>query len=68
MLDQQAGMLADVEGEMVREVLGQLQTDFQVDGKDITPDRSCWSGSGFAASTCPRGSGNSPVASGGGCS
>jgi ATPase subunit of ABC transporter with duplicated ATPase domains len=37
MLDQQAGILAAVEGEMVREVLAQLQTDFQVDGKDITP-------------------------------
>ena len=37
MLDQQAGILAGVEGEMVREVLAQLQTDFQVDGKDITP-------------------------------
>lgn len=37
MLDQQAGILAAHESEMVREVLGQLQTDFQVDGKDITP-------------------------------
>ena len=37
MLDQQAGILADVEDQMVREVLAQLQTDFQVDGKDITP-------------------------------
>ncbi len=37
MLDQQAGILAAVEGEMVREVLAQLQTDFSVDGKDITP-------------------------------
>jgi ATP-binding cassette subfamily F protein uup len=37
MLDQQAGILAAHENEMVREVLAQLQTDFQVDGKDITP-------------------------------
>lgn len=37
MLDQQAGILAAHEAEMVREVLAQLQTDFQVDGKDITP-------------------------------
>ena len=37
MLDQQAGILAAHETEMVREVLAQLQTDFQVDGKDITP-------------------------------
>jgi ABC-type multidrug transport system ATPase subunit len=37
MLDQQAGILAGVEGDMVREVLAQLQTNFQVDGKDITP-------------------------------
>ncbi|MET0699690.1 MAG: ABC-F family ATP-binding cassette domain-containing protein [Mycobacterium sp.] len=37
MLDQQAGILAAHESEMVREVLAQLQTDFQVDGKDITP-------------------------------
>ncbi|CAN5656543.1 ABC-F family ATP-binding cassette domain-containing protein [soil metagenome] len=37
MLDQQAGILAPVETEMVRAVLAQLQTDFQVDGKDITP-------------------------------
>jgi ATP-binding cassette subfamily F protein uup len=37
MLDQQAGILAAHETEMVREVLAQLQTAFQVDGKDITP-------------------------------
>jgi ATP-binding cassette subfamily F protein uup len=37
MLDQQAGILAGLEADMVREVLAQLQTAFQVDGKDITP-------------------------------
>ncbi|WP_431236298.1 ABC-F family ATP-binding cassette domain-containing protein [Mycolicibacterium aichiense] len=37
MLDQQAGILAAFEGDMVREVLAQLQTDFSVDGKDVTP-------------------------------
>ncbi len=37
MLDQQAGILAGFEGDMVREVLAQLQTNFQVDGKDVTP-------------------------------
>ncbi|PND55174.1 ABC transporter ATP-binding protein [Mycobacterium sp. ENV421] len=37
MLDQQAGILAGFEGDMVREVLAQLQTDFSVDGKDVTP-------------------------------
>ncbi|BBX08326.1 ABC-F family ATP-binding cassette domain-containing protein [Mycolicibacterium aichiense] len=36
-LDQQAGILAGLEGDMVREVLAQLQTDFSVDGKDVTP-------------------------------
>jgi ATP-binding cassette subfamily F protein uup len=37
MLDQQAGILAGLDGDLVREVLSRLQTDFQVDGKDITP-------------------------------
>jgi ATP-binding cassette subfamily F protein uup len=37
MLDQQDGILAGLDGDLVREVLGRLQTDFQVDGKDITP-------------------------------
>ncbi|MCV7342878.1 ABC-F family ATP-binding cassette domain-containing protein [Mycolicibacterium rhodesiae] len=37
MLDQQAGILAGFEGDMVREVLAQLQTTFSVDGKDVTP-------------------------------
>ncbi len=37
MLDQQAGILADVEADLVREVIGRLQTTFVVDGKDMTP-------------------------------
>ncbi|MBU3706487.1 MAG: ABC-F family ATP-binding cassette domain-containing protein [Mycobacterium sp.] len=37
MLDQQAGRLAGVEDDLVREVLGRLKSDYQVDGKDITP-------------------------------
>ncbi|MFN8225726.1 MAG: ABC-F family ATP-binding cassette domain-containing protein [Mycobacterium sp.] len=37
MLDQQAGILADVEADLVREVLGRLKTTFVVDGKDLTP-------------------------------
>ena len=37
MLDQQAGRLAAVEDDLVREVLGRLKSDYQVDGKDITP-------------------------------
>lgn len=37
MLDQQAGVLAGLEGDMVREVLGRLPTGFVIDGKDVTP-------------------------------
>ena len=37
MLDQQAGILADIEGDLVREVLGRLQTSFVVEGKEVTP-------------------------------
>ncbi len=37
MLDQQAGILADIEGDLVREVLGRLQTTFVVEGRDTTP-------------------------------
>ncbi|MBI3215968.1 MAG: ABC-F family ATP-binding cassette domain-containing protein [Mycobacterium sp.] len=37
MLDQQAGILADIEGDMVREVIGRLPTEFQVEGRDMTP-------------------------------
>ncbi|MCV7082769.1 ABC-F family ATP-binding cassette domain-containing protein [Mycolicibacterium insubricum] len=36
-LDQQSGVLADVEDDMVREVVGRLRTDYSVDGKDLTP-------------------------------
>lgn len=37
MLDQQAGRLAAIEDDLVREVIGRLRSDYQVDGKDITP-------------------------------
>jgi ATP-binding cassette subfamily F protein uup len=37
MLDQQAGILAEFEDDLVREVLGRLRTSYMVDGKEITP-------------------------------
>jgi ABC transport system ATP-binding/permease protein len=37
MLDQQAGVLAEVEDDLVRDVLGRLQTTFLVEGKEVTP-------------------------------
>jgi ATPase subunit of ABC transporter with duplicated ATPase domains len=37
MLDQQSSQLTEIAGDMVREVVGRLKTDYQVDGKDITP-------------------------------
>jgi len=37
MLDQQAGVLAGLEGDMVREIIGRLPAGYQVDGKDMTP-------------------------------
>ena len=36
-LDQQSGELADIAGELVREVVGRLQTTYVVDGKELTP-------------------------------
>ncbi|BBY97581.1 ABC-F family ATP-binding cassette domain-containing protein [Mycolicibacterium fallax] len=36
-LDQQAGVLAEVEDDLVREVVGRLRTDYTVDGKETTP-------------------------------
>jgi ATPase subunit of ABC transporter with duplicated ATPase domains len=36
-LDQQSGVLAEVQGDLVREVLGRLQTTFMVDGRELTP-------------------------------
>ncbi|CQD24699.1 macrolide ABC transporter ATP-binding protein [Mycolicibacterium conceptionense] len=36
-LDQQSSELDAVAGDMVREVIGRLQTSYQVDGKDLTP-------------------------------
>lgn len=37
MLDQQAGILADIEGDLVREVIGNLPAGYQVEGKELTP-------------------------------
>ena len=37
MRDQQAGILAEVEGDLVREVVGRLQTSYMVDGREMTP-------------------------------
>ncbi len=37
MLDQQSGMLAELADDLVREVVGRLQTTYLVDGKDLTP-------------------------------
>jgi ATPase subunit of ABC transporter with duplicated ATPase domains len=37
MLDQQAGILADIEDDMVREVIGRLPAGYQVEGRDMTP-------------------------------
>ena len=37
MLDQQSRQLAEIADDLVRDVLGRLKTDYQVDGKDITP-------------------------------
>jgi ABC transport system ATP-binding/permease protein len=37
MLDQQAGVLAGLEGDRVREVLGRLRTGYQADGGELTP-------------------------------
>lgn len=36
-LDQQFGQLAELAQDRVREVLGQLKTSYQIDGKDLTP-------------------------------
>lgn len=36
-LDQQSSELDAVAGDMVREVIGRLQTSYQIDGKDFTP-------------------------------
>ena len=36
-LDQQSGELDALAGDMVREVIGRLNTTYQVDGKDFTP-------------------------------
>jgi ATPase subunit of ABC transporter with duplicated ATPase domains len=37
MLDQQAGRLTEIADDLVREVIGRLQTGYLVDGKELTP-------------------------------
>ena len=37
MLDQQAGRLAEIEDDLVRDVLGRLKSGYPVDGKELTP-------------------------------
>ena len=37
MLDQQAGILAAIEGDLVREVIGRLPAGYQVEGRELTP-------------------------------
>ncbi len=37
MLDQQSSQLADIEDDLVREVLGRLKAGYMVDGKELTP-------------------------------
>ncbi|MGI9161393.1 MAG: ABC-F family ATP-binding cassette domain-containing protein [Mycobacterium sp.] len=37
MLDQQAGILTDLAGDMVRDVLAQLKAGYIIDGKELTP-------------------------------
>ena len=37
MLDQQSGVLAGLDGDLVREVIGRLQTSYVVDGRELTP-------------------------------
>ena len=37
MLDQQAGVLAGIEGDLVRDVLGRLKSGYQVGDKQLTP-------------------------------
>ncbi len=36
-LDQQSGILAEVEGDLVREVIGRLKAGYVVDGRELTP-------------------------------
>jgi len=37
MLDQQSGQLAELAGDLVREVVGRLKAGYQVDGRELTP-------------------------------
>ncbi len=36
-LDQQGAALSEIDGDLVRDVVGRLQTTYQVDGKELTP-------------------------------
>ncbi|PRC57420.1 ABC transporter ATP-binding protein, partial [Mycobacterium sp. ITM-2017-0098] len=38
-LDQESRELDPIAGDMVREVLARLQTSYQIDGKDVTPEQ-----------------------------
>ncbi|WP_059018859.1 ABC-F family ATP-binding cassette domain-containing protein [Mycobacterium sp. M26] len=37
MLDQQSSQLADIEGDLVRDVIGRLKAGYEVDGRELTP-------------------------------
>ncbi len=36
-LDQQGGQLREIDGDLVRDVVGRLETTYQVDGRELTP-------------------------------
>ena len=67
MLDQQAGVLAGLEGDLVREVIGRLPTGYQVEGREMTPAQLL-ERLGFGATNFRPACVNCPVGSAGGCS